>query len=114
LGAGQLKTKKKRFSSKGSEQCIKRVFFPPGYAELEPVASYLASSSGASAFFCLNRQALSSNCQINTRIIATHDAEQERCVTRTEVRGSSPGSSQYVFTKIFCFIKTPATTTNAL
>ena len=27
-------------------------FFPPGYAELEPSASYLASSSsGASAFF---------------------------------------------------------------
>jgi mevalonate pyrophosphate decarboxylase len=34
-------------------------FFPPVYAELEPSASYLASSSsGASAFFlCLNKQA---------------------------------------------------------
>ena len=50
--AGLLKTKN-RFYSKGSEQCIKRGFFPPGYAELEPSASYLASSSssGASAFF---------------------------------------------------------------
>ena len=43
---------KKTVLFKGIEQCIKRVFFPPGYAELEPSASYLASSSsGASAFF---------------------------------------------------------------
>jgi hypothetical protein len=34
-------------------------FFPPGYAELEPSAFYLASSSCASAFFFgLNRQIL--------------------------------------------------------
>jgi hypothetical protein len=44
-----LKTKN-RFYSKGSEQCIKRGFFPPGYAELEPSASYLASSSARQRF----------------------------------------------------------------
>ena len=56
--AGLLKTKK-RFYSKGSEQCIKRVFFPPGYAVLEPSASYLASSSsGASVFFVPERTGL--------------------------------------------------------
>jgi hypothetical protein len=61
LQAGLLKTKN-RFYSKGSEQCIKRVFFPPGNAELEPSAFYLASSSsGASAFLCLNKQVYSSN-----------------------------------------------------
>jgi hypothetical protein len=48
--AGLLKTKN-RFYSKGSEQCIKRGFFPPGYAELEPSASYLASSSARQRFF---------------------------------------------------------------
>jgi hypothetical protein len=51
--ARAVKNKKKRFYSKRSEQYIKRVFFPPGYAELEPSASNLASSSsGASVFFC--------------------------------------------------------------
>jgi hypothetical protein len=53
--AGLLKTKK-RFYSKGSEQCIKRVFFPPGYAELEPSASYLASSSSGASAFCVPEQ----------------------------------------------------------
>jgi hypothetical protein len=46
-----VQNQKKRFYSKGSEQYIKHVFFPPGYAEFEPSAFYLASSSCASAFF---------------------------------------------------------------
>jgi hypothetical protein len=47
---------KNRFYSKGSEQCIKRGFFPPGYAELEPSASYLASSSSGAALFFVPEQ----------------------------------------------------------
>ena len=50
--AGLLKTKN-RFYLKGSEQCIKRVLFPPGYAELEPIASYLASSSARQRYFLI-------------------------------------------------------------
>jgi hypothetical protein len=45
---GRAVKNKNRFYSKGSEQCIKRVFFPPGYVELEPSAS---SSARLRPFF---------------------------------------------------------------
>jgi hypothetical protein len=55
-------------------------FFLPGYAELEPSASYLASSSGASAFLCLNRQALSSIYQKLTLMSSPHMAPRKNAV----------------------------------
>ena len=88
---GLLKTKN-RFYSKGSEQCIKRGFFPPGYAELEPSASYLASSSsGASAFFVPEQTGLLFKLlKFSNFVSCPLGAKEERRARNPEVKGSSP------------------------
>jgi hypothetical protein len=108
---GLLKTKN-RFYSKGSEQCMKRGFFPPGYAELEPSAS---SSSGASAFFFVPEQAgLLIKLLKFSYIVSCHMTQRKSAELLTRRSRDRAPFIPIFLKKFFFFIKTPATTTNAL
>ena len=93
---------------------MKRVFFPPGYAELEPSASYLiSSSSGASAFFVPEQTGLVLKLLQFSYNVSRHLAQMKNAgLINRRSRNRAP--SETVNMKFFCFIKTPATTTNAL